>query len=804
MKKNTALEELGLSKEDVLQDYKLACESREISNSGLKEVYSGRAKFGLFGDGKEIPQLALARFFQNGDFRSGYYRDQTLMLALGITTTKNIFSQLYAHANIEAEPVSGGRLMTGHFGCKLLDTDGEWLDLTQQKNTVADVSPTASQMPRLLGLAYASKLYRQNRQLDDLKKFSVSGNEIAFGTIGDASTSEGMFFETINAGGVLQVPMHISVWDDGYGISVPNTLQTTKGDISKVLAGFQRENGENGYEIYKVKGWDYPALVKAYRASTEICRNEHVPVLMHVYELTQPNGHSSSGSHKRYKSNERLEWEAEHDCLKKMREWLLESEIAVEDELITIEGEVKKSVRKIRKEAYQDMMDEFLGERDEVEKLISDLQEEKELSEKMAAIIEEMKAPTYPIRSHGVRAAKLALRESRKLAHLPTRQALLKWRMDMKEKNLERYSSLLWNEKSDSVIHVAEVAPIYSDDTQMVDGREILQANFDALLKKDPRFFAIGEDVGQIGDVNQAFAGLQDKYGDLRVTDTGIRECTIIGQAIGAALRGLKPLAEIQYLDYILYAIQIMSDDLATLQYRSYGQQKAPVIVRTRGHRLEGVWHAGSPLGIIINCLRGMYICVPRNMTQAAGMYNTLLESGDPSLVIECLNAYRLKEKMPENVGEFRVELGKTEILREGTDVTVVTYGAMCRIVLDAAEELAKIGISIEVLDIQTLVPFDKYGLIAESIKKTNRVLFADEDVPGGSTAYMMEQVIEKQEAYYYLDSKPKSIHSWAHRPAYASDGDYFSKPNAEDVFDYVYEIMNEVDPERFPPLYGE
>lgn len=796
------MKELDLTKEEVLKDYRICLESRETSNEGRKEVFAGRAKFGLFGEGKEVPQVAMARFFKNGDFRSGYYRDQTLLIGLGLITPQIIFAQLYAHANINFEPNSGGRLMTGHFGGRLLDENGEWLDLTSKKNTIADVSPTGSQMPRLLGLAYASKLFRNNPELNQYNKFSVNGNEVAFGTIGNASCAEGMFFETLNAGGILQVPMHVNVWDDGYGISVPNDLQMIKDDVSEALSGFAETNQKKGYRIYKVNGWDYPSLIKVYRESVEICRRDHIPVLVHVVELTQPGGHSTSGSHARYKSKERLDWEKEYDCIRKMQEWIIENNIATEEELVQIENEVKIQIRKVRKEAWKNMVSEVDKEKDEAKVLIERLGKDLQIEQSLAPILEEMYSEVYAQRFHGVKAVKLALRASRKLKHSAVRQELLDWTDKMKHINHERYSSMLWNEKADSVLNVKKILPTYSEDAPIVDGREILQANFDAILAREPRFFALGEDVGKIGDVNQGFAGLQEKYGDLRVTDTGIRECTIVGQAIGAAMRGLKPLAEIQYLDYLLYAVQILSDDLATLQYRSFGQQKAPVIIRTRGHRLEGVWHAGSPLGIILNCLRGMYICVPRNMTQAAGMYNTLLQSGDPGLVIECLNAYRLKETLPTNVGEFTVPLGECEILRKGTDVTVVTYGSMCRIVLDAAEALEKAGISIEVIDVQTLVPFDTSSQILESIKKTNRVLFADEDVPGGSTAFMMQQVVEKENAYLYLDSKPKTIHSWAHRPAYASDGDYFSKPNAEDVFDYVYEIMNEVDPNQFPPIY--
>lgn len=796
------LEEFSLTKEEVLADFMLGIESREVSNLGQKEVFLGRAKFGIFGEGKEVPQLAMARFFQKGDIRAGYYRDQTFMFAIGAITPQQMFAQLYAHPDIEAEPMAGGRMMTGHFGTPMLNADGSWKDLTKTKNSSADLSPTAAQMPRLVGLAYASKLYRENKELSYLSNFSKNGDEIAFGTIGNASTSEGHFFEAINAAGVLQIPMLVSVWDDEYGISVPAELQTTKGNISKILAGFQRDHQDTGYEIFTVNGWDYPALIETYDKATRICREEHIPVLVHVTELTQPGGHSTSGSHKRYKSQERLNWEEEYDCIPQMRKWILDSGIATPDELNEAEELAKQRAKSARQKAskeYRALIDS------DAKTLLTILEKLEGLSPNWAFIeneIKHFKETPYILLSDVVRLSKKVIRIIREENH-EVRNELLTWHQEMKDLNHQRYSSALLNKRSDSALNIQSTDLEYDESSETVDGREVVRACFDKLLERDPRVLAFGEDVGKIGDVNQGFAGLQDKYGDLRVIDTGIRECTIIGQAIGLAQRGLKPIAEIQYLDYIMYAIQILSDDLATLQYRSYGTQKAPVIVRTRGHRLEGVWHSGSPLGTIINSIRGVHVCVPRNMTQAAGFYNTLIESGDPAVVIECLNAYRLKEKMPSNIEHYKLELGKVETLREGTDITIVTYGSMCRIVMDAAINLSKVGIDAEVIDVQTLLPFDLNNDIVKSLAKTNRVLFADEDVPGGTTAFMMQHVLEFQGGYYHLDSKPKTISSWAHRPAYATDGDYFSKPNAEDVFDYVYDLFSEDDPKKFTSLYS-
>jgi 2-oxoisovalerate dehydrogenase E1 component len=782
----------------VLFDFRLACESREASLLGRKEVFLGKAKFGIFGDGKEIAQIAMAKVFRNGDFRAGYYRDQTFMLAIGELTLEQYFAQLYAHPDVEADPASAGRLMNGHFATRMSDENGALKELAKLKNSSSDVSPTAAQMPRLLGLAYASKLFRQNSELAKYKDLSNNGNEIAFGTIGNASTSEGMFFEAINAAGVLQVPMLTSVWDDDYGISVPNEYQTTKGSISKILEGFQRSEEDKGFEIYTVKGWDYEALCEVYRRAEKVCRDEHVPVIIHVNEMTQPQGHSTSGSHERYKSKERLQWEADFDCIRKLREWIIEQGFASPDEMDRIEKEAKARAKAARDGAWKAFVADMNQDHQSLLKL---LEAATEINPEVEDIRRTLKETVNFMRLDDAKAAKTAFRLIRD-SDAPVRTELAAWIRRTAAENLDRFSSHLYSQSEWSALKVEKIDAAFSETSQVVDGREVLRACFEEALKKDPRVLAFGEDVGMIGDVNQGFAGLQKKFGELRVTDTGIRECTIVGQGIGLALRGLKPIAEIQYLDYLLYSLQILSDDLACLQYRTRGGQKAPLIVRTRGHRLEGVWHAGSPIGMILGSLRGIYLLVPRNMTQAAGMYNTMLRSDDAALIIECLNGYRLKERVPDNVGEFTVPLGIPDILREGEDVTIVTYGSMCRIVMEAAEELAKVGISCEVIDVQTLLPFDFHHVIAGSIKKTNRVIFADEDVPGGATAFMMQKVIEEQGAYQYLDSKPRTIAAKEHRPAYGSDGDYFSKPNTEDVFDVVYEVMSESDPTRFKPLY--
>lgn len=767
---------------------------------GRKEVFMGKAKFGIFGDGKEIAQIAMAKAFQLGDFRSGYYRDQTFMMALGELTVQQYFAQLYAHTDVKAEPASAGRLMNGHFATRSINEDGSWKDLTKRYNSAADISPTAAQMPKLLGLAYASKLFRENKGLKVLPQFSVNGNEVAWGTIGNASTSEGMFFESINAAGVLQVPMVISVWDDGFGISVPAEYHTTKGSISEVLMGFERTETQKGFEILRVKGWDYEGLVQAFYHAGQVAREEHVPVLIHVEEMTQPQGHSTSGSHERYKSAERLQWEKDWDCIAKFREYIISSGIATVDTLDQIENEVKIEVKKQKEAAWNEFSGEIKKEIQEAIALIKSAAEKSTRKVVLLQMADDLGKTINPIRKDAISTVRKALMTLR-FDSETVKSDLKAWYKNQEEKNFDRYNSHLYSHTSWAVDKIKEIPAVYDEKSASVDGREILQAFFDYTLEKDPRFFAFGEDVGKIGDVNQAFAGLQAKYGESRVTDTGIRECTIIGQGIGAALRGLRPVAEIQYLDYLLYGLQMLSDDLASLLYRTKGGQKAPLIVRTRGHRLEGVWHAGSPMGMILSSLRGMIVCVPRDMTQAAGMYKTLLESDEPAIVVECLNGYRLKEKMPSNLGEYNVALGKPEILREGKDITLVTYGSMCRIVLEAAEELSEIGISAEVIDVQTLLPFDTYGVIGESVKKTNRVIFADEDVPGGASAFMLQQVIEGQNLFQYLDSEPQTLSAKAHRPAYSSDGDYFSKPSSDDVVEKVYRIMHETNPKKFPAI---
>lgn len=782
----------------ILEDYRLACESREASLLGRKEVFMGKAKFGIFGDGKELAQIAMAKIFRPGDHRAGYYRDQTLMLAINELTLQQYFAQLYAHTDVEADPASAGRLMNGHFATRMIDESGAFKKLSKLRNSSSDISPTAGQMPRLVGLAYASKLFRENPELAAYKELSNKGREIAFGTIGNASTSEGLFFEAFNAAGVLQVPMMISVWDDDYGISVPAEYQTTKGNISKILEGFRRTGTEKGFEIFTVRGWDYQALIKTYEAAEKVCREEHVPVLVHVTEMTQPQGHSTSGSHERYKSKQRLAWEVEHDCIRKMREWIVEQGIATSDEINALEKEAKASAKAAKEAAWKAFNQDIQREQVSLEGILNELVSEASVIED---ILLELKKTINPVRLDAIKAARKAarlLRESSSAA----RQNLIAWIKEVEEANLDRFSSYLYSQSEWSALKVKVVDAIYTEKSPLIDGREVLQACFREALGRDARVLAFGEDVGKIGDVNQGFAGLQQKFGELRVTDTGIRESTIVGQGIGLAMRGLRPIAEIQYLDYLLYALQTMSDDLACLQYRTKGGQKAPLIIRTRGHRLEGVWHAGSPMGMILHAIRGIHVLVPRDMTQAAGFYNTLLQSDDPALIIECLNGYRLKERLPDNISEFTVPLGVPDIIRTGDDVTIVTYGSMCRIVMEAATELEQMGISCEVIDVQTLLPFDLQHRILDSIKRTNRVIFADEDVPGGATAFMMQQVLEVQGAYQYLDSVPRTLAAKEHRPAYGSDGDYFSKPNVEDVFDCVYALMSETDPIRFPSIY--
>jgi pyruvate/2-oxoglutarate/acetoin dehydrogenase E1 component/TPP-dependent pyruvate/acetoin dehydrogenase alpha subunit len=782
----------------VTDDYRIAFESRQASLLGRKEVLTGKAKFGIFGDGKELAQIAMAKAFKNGDWRSGYYRDQTFAFATGICTIKEFFAQLYANPNVEADPASAGRQMNSHFSTRSLNEDGSWKDLTEMKNSSSDIAPTGGQMARLIGLAYASKLYRQNPELNYLKNFSVNGNEVAFGTIGNASTSEGVFFEAINAAGVLQIPMAISVWDDAYGISVPAKYQTTKEDISEILRGFQRDEKHAGYEIYKVKGWDYPALCEIYQKAIAVCREEHVPVLIHVTEVTQPQGHSTSGSHERYKDRARLDWEKEYDCLRQMRIWMLESAIIAEEELIVLEETAKKLVRTAQREAWNEFLADIKIEKDQAIHLIDTLANGNPLLSKITGqLAGAPDAQRKEIISSVRKALRLTITQPSE-----ARTQLLDWYEKEAVSNADRYNSKLFTDGKDSPLLIDIQAAAYHEDSKMVDGREVLNACFDANFARDPRLVAFGEDLGSIGDVNQGFAGLQAKYGEIRITDTGIREMTIVGQGIGLALRGLKPIAEIQYLDYLLYALNILSDDLASLSYRTKGGQKAPVIIRTRGHRLEGIWHSGSPIAMILGSLRGLHLCVPRNMTQAAGMYNTLFRADEPAILIECLNGYRLKEMMPDNVGDYTIPLGKAELLKEGTDITVVSYGSTLRIVEEAAEELAAFGISVEIIDPQTLLPFDTDHLCAASLKKTNKLLVVDEDVPGGGSAYILQQVLEVQNGYYHLDGQPQTLSAKAHRTPYGTDGDYFTKPSVDDVFETIYSMMHTHNKTKFPAIF--
>ena len=784
-------------KAQVLSDYKIAVTSRECSILGRREVFSGKGKFGIFGDGKELPQLAMNHFFKKGDFRSGYYRDQTLLMAQGLLTVSNIFSALYADLDLDREPMSGGRQMGGHFMTPSRDESGEWLNLMELKNHSGDISPTGSQMPRLLGLAQASKIYR-NHKTKNAKNFSNNGNEIAWGTIGNASTSEGMFFETINAAGVLQVPMVISVWDDGYGISVSNKDQTTKQSISEALKGFQRTQSKTGFEILTVKGWDYLALIETYAYASKIARKEHVPLLIHVTELTQPLGHSSSGSHERYKSKARLEWEKEYDCNLKMRTWIIQEGLANETELENLEKKIISEVRTERREAWNAYQAPILKELEKLMNFESSLKSETHNDPKVQLIFSQ-------IEQNQELSFKDFISVGRKinllLAKYPQAnvQEFKNWYQTLYNTLTSKISSKLYTVSKEKLLAFESTPPIYNEDNPLVDGRIIIRDNFDALFKKYDTLLMFGEDIGKIGDVNQGMEGLQKKFGDIRIADTGIREATIAGQGIGLALRGLRPIAEIQYLDYILYCLQILSDDLATMSFRTLGRQIAPLIIRTRGHRLEGIWHSGSPMGGLIHLLRGIHVLTPRNMTQAAGFYNTLLQIDQPAVVIESLNGYRLKEKPPINLGEFTVPLGKIEIICEGTDVTVVSYGSTLRIVEATAKKLLQEGISIEVIDIQSLIPFDLNEEIKESVAKTNRVLIVDEDVPGGASSYILQQLIEKQNIFNLLDVAPKLLSSKAHRPAYGSDGDYFSKPSEDDIFEAVYSIMNESNPQDFP-----
>ncbi len=792
---------ISFTREEILQDYQTACESRQASLLGRREVLSGKAKFGIFGDGKELPQLAMAKVFQPGDFRSGYYRDQTFMLAAGMLTLEEMFSQLYADPNPEHEPASSGRQMNSHFATHTLDEQGRFRRLVDLKTSIADSSPTASQMPRLVGLAQASKLYRHVPELSAIDGFSNNGSEIAFGTIGNASCAEGPFWEAVNAIGVIGAPALLSIWDDGYGISVSNEHQITKEDLSTLLSGYRRGEDGAGYNLFTVQGWDYEALCRTYRRAAESCREQHIPAIVHVVELTQPQGHSTSGSHERYKSQERLEWESEHDGLKKLRQWILDQRFASAEELDSIEKEAVETVRQAQQTAWDRFMDPIRSELDEVVDLLEQAADGSAQAERLGKIVQGLRRLPSPMRRNLISAARDALLA---LADEPsqTRDHLATWQNRRNEENYRRYGTHLYSETEQSALKVPTVAPIYGDDAAVKNGFEILNRCFDAAFSTYPEVVAFGEDLGKLGDVNQGFTGLQAKYGDLRISDTGIRECTILGQALGLAMRGLRPIAEIQYLDYIHYALQIIADDLATLRYRTAGRQKAPVIVRTRGHRLEGIWHSGSPMSGILGLVRGVYVCVPRDMTQAAGMYNTLLQSDDSAIVVEVLNGYRTKEKLPSNIDQMTVPLGVPEVLRSGDDITLVTYGACCRLVLTAAERLAERGIEVEVIDVQTLLPFDRHGSILESVKKTGRLLLVDEDVPGGATAYMAQEIVEAQGAFHWLDAPPKTLTGAHHRPVYGSDGDYWSKPNVEQIFDAAYELMHESDPNRFPIFY--
>ncbi|PJJ79192.1 alpha-ketoacid dehydrogenase subunit alpha/beta [Mucilaginibacter auburnensis] len=785
----------------VINDYRIAYESRQASLLGRREVLTGKAKFGIFGDGKEVAQLAMAKAFRKGDWRAGYYRDQTFMFATGMTNMKEFFAQLYAHPDIEKEPASGGRQMNCHYGTRFVNTDGSWVNQVESLNCGSDLSTTGGPIPRLLGLAYASKLYRENKELSYLSNFSVNGNEVAFGTIGNGATSEGLFFEVLNAAGVMQVPMALSIWDDAYAISVPASLQTIKEDISEVVKGFQRETGTNGVEIFRVKGWDYVALCETYEQAIKLCREEHVPVLIHVVEMTQPQGHSTSGSHERYKSAERLEWEAEYDCLLQMRKWILEAAIMNEDELAQLESTAKKTVKAFQREAWNEFIAEINAELKEAASLLDKLTNESQYGDEIHVVTAALRACVDPGRKDVVSAIRKALRITA-AESTQARTALAEWLHVQNGKNHDRFNTKLFSDTPESPLKIEAVPAVYEPNARMLDGREILNACFDANFERDKSIVAFGEDLGAIGDVNQGFAGLQAKYGDLRISDTGIRETSIIGQGMGMAMRGLRPIAEIQYMDYLLYGLTVISDDLASLSYRTAGGQKAPVIIRTRGHRLEGIWHSGSPMGMILSTMRGLHVCVPRDMTQAAGMYNTLLRGDEPAIVVESLNGYRLKEKMPTNVGDFTVPLGKAELMREGADITIVSYGSTLRVVMEAAEELEQMGIYTEVVDPQTLYPFDTENLCGASLGKTNKLLVVDEDLPGAASAYILQKIIESQKGYYMLDCPPRTLSAKDHRPPYGTDGDYFTKPSVDDVIEAVYGMMSESNPAKFPPIY--
>ncbi len=799
-------------KNEVLRDYKTALVSRECSLLGRREVLTGKAKFGIFGGGKEVPQLAMAKAFQKGDWRSGYYRDQTFMMAIGEYDPRHFFASLYAHPDIEADSYSAGRQMNGHFATHSLNKDGSWKMLTEQYNVSSDISPTAGQMPRLVGLAEASKKFRNIKDLDPEERFSRAGNEVAWGTIGNASTSEGPFFEAINAAGVLKVPMVISIWDDGYGISVPSKYQTTKESISEILKGFERENGGEGFEIFVVEGWNYTRLVDVYSKAGKIAREQHVPVLIHVTELTQPQGHSTSGSHERYKDEERLKWEREHDCIAKMREWILQFELEDQDgntltfvegeeELVAMENEAKKEVREAKKQAWADFISPMIQERKALLKLLENAARKSENEIFIDKLKRELAAIDEPIRKNILTIGRRALMYLRD-DESDEKEQLRNWIKEYQDIQRPKYSSHLYSELENRATNIPEVEPVYDEEAEDADARIVLRDNFDALLSKHREIFIFGEDSGKIGDVNQGLEGLQAKYGEERVYDTGIREATIIGQGIGMAMRGLRPIAEIQYLDYLFYATQVLTDDLATLRYRTFGKQVAPLIVRTRGHRLEGIWHSGSQMGSLLNLLRGVYVLVPRNMTKAAGFYNTLLRSDEPAIIVENLNGYRLKERMPLNLGEFTTPIGVVETIKEGEDITLVSYGSTLRLVEEASKDLSQVGIDAEIIDAQCLLPFDLNKEVLASVQKTNRLVIIDEDIPGGASAYLLDQIVNKQEAYYYLDSKPATITAQAHRPAYGTDGDYFSKPSVNDIFEGVYKVMHESDPVKYKSLY--
>ena len=793
---------IKISKKEILKDYYLINESRQLSLLGRKEVFMGRAKFGVFGDGKELPQIAMSKVFENGDIRSGYYRDQTFMMAIDQLTPNQFFSQLYSHTDVTKDPHSAGRQMNCHFATRMLNDSGEWKTLTDIKNSTSDISCVAGQMPRLIGLAYASKLYRNNSSLSNKQNFSINGNEVAFGTIGDAGTSEGHFWEAMNAAGVLQIPLVMSIWDDGYGISVPSEYHTTRNDLSKVLSGFQRSNkNEKGFELFQVNGWDYVDLIKTYRKAILYARNEHVPCIIHVKDVTQPQGHTTSGSHERYKSKERLKWEDDFCCIKKMKEWIIKNNIADLDELNDIEISAASNSKKSRNSAWKSYRKDINEDLQDANAIITRVAQNSPKNKKeIISVRNDLNNIIQPLKSDIQKSLKYVQRIIRSENNI-AKNYLINLISEKSKKYFDEYSSHLYSQSKYSALYIEEVVPTYSKTPNIIDGREVINKYFDGIFKNNPLVFAVGEDVGLIGGVNQGFAGIQKKYGKLRITDTGIREASIIGQGVGAAMRGLRPIVEIQYLDYVYWAIQTLSDDLSTLQYRTKGGQKAPVIIRTRGHRLEGIWHSGSPMGTLINSLRGIYILTPRNFVEACGMYNTLLDSDEPGLMIEPLNSYRLKENLPTNLDKIRVEFGVPHILKEGNDITIVTYGSMCKIVMETSDQLEKVGISCEIIDVRTLLPFDKNKTIVESVKKTNRILFADEDVSGGASAFMMQNVLERQNGYYYLDSKPLSITSMDHRPAYSTDGDYFSKPNCETIFEKIYKVFNELDSRSYPSL---